>query len=236
MNSILHATFANARDGIHAVESLVHHGVHTEEIDLILPLQPEEIDAFTADLFQKAAEEGAQTGSVAAARNDGAILLLDALLPKPPELSALFPRGLFHDDSHLIAPDAPGYRYDALGAVLPDRAPSKPSPPPSIDDTHRAAAPSEEGAEHERLEARSIPGLGLVAGSGRIATGLRTAGSLAESLDNYLIGQGIDPDVASEMSDQLAHGGTALSVAVSDAAQEAEIALLLEGLGGHLLH
>ena len=37
MNTILHATFTDAKDGISAVESLLHHGMRAEDINLILP-------------------------------------------------------------------------------------------------------------------------------------------------------------------------------------------------------
>src|SRR5882724_3223787 len=99
MNPILHATFANAQDGIRAVETLVHRGVPTADINLILPRQ--DLGPTAAGLFLDATEDEAHATSahavsvavsVSAARNGRSILFLDALLPKPPDLSTLIPR------------------------------------------------------------------------------------------------------------------------------------------------
>ncbi|MCW3100544.1 MAG: hypothetical protein JWL77_6162 [Chthonomonadaceae bacterium] len=246
MEHILHATFANTEDGVQAVASLLYHGVRAEEINLILP-QPQDIEAASAGVLWKAefavhsTSEG--TATLSTAFVSAAAIVADALLPEPPQLTALFRRtALRHYDEIPETPGAPGYRYDALGAVIPDRSPTK-VPNSLMDSTHTVVADTEQsagpGLVFGRLTAMSIPGIGLVVGSGAIAVGLiaagAVAGGLAGGIYGYLINRGIDPEVARRMSDHLAGGGTILSVSSSDAIKETEITLILKAFGGHLI-
>jgi hypothetical protein len=248
MENILHATFANAEDGIRAVESLLYHGVRAEDINLILP-QPQDIEATSTGVPLKATEIAAHstsegTSALPTVFVSAAAISADALLPEPPQLAALFQRTALrrHAADIIETSGEPGYRYDALGAVIPDRSPTK-APNSPMSSSHAAVVDTEQGAGlglvFGLLTAISIPGVGLIIGSGAIAAGLMAtgavAGGLAGGIYGYLIDRGIDLEVARNVSDHLAGGGTTLSVSGSGAVKATEIALILKAFGGHLI-
>ncbi len=245
MDNMLHATFTRAEDGIRAVEFLLHQGARSEDINLILP-QRQHKGIKNTDAVLEAAEitTGSHSASAAVLPAAAAEAAANRLLPQPPQLRLLLQHRLprYEGDGSLMAPNAPGYTYDALGAVIPDTMPTKTYIAP-IGESHEAALDAKEGAGlgllFGVLTAACIPGIGLGAGSGTLVVGLLAAatglGGLAAGIYGYLRDRQIDHEVARKVSDHLLGGGTTLSVSVSGALNEAEIACIFKRFGGQLI-
>jgi hypothetical protein len=231
MNNILHATFDTAEDGIQAVESLLHHSVRAEDINLILPQS------------QTAGAE--PTANPHASPSDSETrIALDTDAPYPPPLP---PQTRKHNpriyrEEDFMAPGALGYTYDTLGAVIPDPIPSdKPAPP--VDSSSEALLDTKEGVGLGLglglLAAMCVPGIGLIVGSGAIVAGLMAAGTvfggIAGDLYGYLIDRGVAHGIARVLSHHHEAGGTILSVSRSGTLNKAEFVRIFKEFDGHLL-
>ncbi len=234
MDHVLHATFDSADDGIRAVKLLLYHGLHAEDINLILP-QPR-------DTAPTAKRSAAQAATSAAVSTRPTAVATDADVPYPPPLPPR-PR---HDDPQyyggddLMAPGATGYRYDELGAVIPDPVPPRQPKGSTSPGDGEAGLDTEEGIGLGlglgMLAALCVPGIGLIVGSGAIVVDLMTggvvAGGIAGGIYGYLIDRGVDRQFAQVMSHHLEGGGTTLSVTVPEAIKRAEIKRILIESGG----
>jgi hypothetical protein len=197
-------------------------------------------------------------------------------MPHPPQFAnPLAPQARRMAEEEAVSLQ-PGYRYDALGAVIPDRSQGRsastlatlPSDTPQaiLEDEERthmlnmhqsrteatdgistttagdAAKGALEGAGIGiglgillGLAAITLPGIGLVAGTGALVAALAAAtgaaGGVAGGVYGYLKDLGISPKSARMISNHLEEGRPLLSITVSGALTEEEIVTLLQKYG-----
>jgi hypothetical protein len=114
MSKTIYATFASESDAERAAGALRDHGVAAQDVSFLLPVD-EQITEMTPSEFSDTTTQTIRYADAPAP---------DVTLPSPPPMPTL-PRqqsgGLPED-----VMGVPSYRYDALGAVIPDK--SHPSP------------------------------------------------------------------------------------------------------------
>jgi uncharacterized membrane protein len=247
MDKIVHATFANAQDGIRAVESLLHHGVRADDINLILPKRPP-IETPTAHIIVKTdgasvkpsvAQESLMPAMSRSAR-DGAGA---TLLSEPPRLSPSSERDAAGPHAQgFNRSEAPASLSDGTGAASHGAKKAKPVTTP-IGSCHECVVDAEQGAGLGLvvglLTALCVPNIGMIGGGGPIVAELMaaatTVGGLAGGLYGYLIDRGVDRDVARKVSDHLAEVEASLSVNVSGTLKVGEIAHILKQYRGRVI-
>ena len=245
MNEILHATFREPNDGVRAAKAMLHHGVRPEDVNLILPeSKGAESKRADADLKTAAASHDARQAILTKSAHKAVRTATAESGESLPHLPSLPEHGKprHHGDVDVYAPHAPGYRFDALGAVIPDEPRPKAG---AAQDTssHEMAADAGElagfGLVAGMAAAMCVPGVGTIAGLGAIAAGLMAAGTaaggIAGGIYGYLRDYGVPHHAAKAISDHLAAGRATLSVEMSGTVTEAEIMRLIKENGGQLI-
>jgi|SRR5579871_99272 len=156
-------------------------------------------------------------------------------------VESLLHHGVRAEDISLSLPQRVGAAPTVMASNVVGPTASPRSVP--VGHCHEAVLDAEEGAGLGLglglVAASCVPGIGLIAGSEMIVAGLVAAGvvigGLTGGIYGYLLDRGIDHEVVRKMSDCLTTDRATLSVTVSGAANEAEIADILEGFGGRLI-
>lgn len=277
----IYATFATEHDAERASGALMDHGVSAEAISFVISDRQMHPAVYHPEQTI-GATHSADAVPPPTRPLPGTITPPDVDLPPPPEYRNPLERQMLHLEAPAIRQTAtPGYHYDALGAVIPDRPrPHSPTiapehsvatlppdtpqeivehdPRPHIIDMEASRTEAADGISTTTagdaakgalggagigvglgillgLAAVTIPGVGLVAGTGALVAGMAAAtgvaGGIAGGVFGYLADLGIPPDHARLISGQLDSGGVLLNIQVSGAVTEEEIVRILNKYG-----
>jgi hypothetical protein len=281
MAQSIYATFATEHDAERAAGALMDHGVSAQAISFVISDKQMHPTVFHPEQTT-GATHSADAVPPPTRPLPGTVTPADVDLPPPPEYRNPLERQMLHLEAPAIRQAAtPGYHYDALGAVIPDRptphattvapehnlATLPPNTPqeivlndhqPHIIDMEQSRTEAADGISTTTagdaakgalggagigvglgillgIAAVTIPGVGLVAGTGALIAGLAAAtgaaGGIAGGVFGYLDDLGIPPDHARLISGQLDTGGVLLNIQVSGTLTEEEIVRILNKYG-----
>ena len=134
-------------------------------------------------------------------RVNGLLYLGHPEVPLPPDLPK-FPRldtARYFGHGGVMAPGAPGYSYDELGAVIPDSKPGTSRPRSGHGSTCSVLSTEQGvgvGVGLGLLAAMCIPGIGMFAGSVTIVARLILAGAVLGGIFGGIYGYMADRDAA----------------------------------------
>jgi hypothetical protein len=253
MSKTIYATFASDSDAERAAGALRDHGVPAQDISFLLPVDEQPSDTTTLESSDTTAQPPMPAD----------IPVPDFALPSPPPMPVLPGRLKQNLQGGGMAEDVmgvPSYRYDALGAVIPDTPPTsgetehQPRHIPVMEEEDRVdrgittttAGDTAKGA----LEGAGIglglglalgiatvflPGFGFVAGTGALVAGLTAAtaaaGGVAGGVFGYLVDLGVPHETAQHLSDHLESGQPMLDITIGPETREGEVVALLRKYG-----